>query len=309
MGSGAAFLSYARSDDIHSRGRVRELGERLASEASIQTGEPFEVFIDRQIQWGESWKRRIEESLNSSAFLIPVVSPAFLKSAACREELLTFRVRERALKRDDLILPVLFVDVAHDLDESPFSDVVEVIRSRQWADWRDLRLIPSNAGEFEREVASLATQLTSALRRRSVEPARWRQGAQQRQSLVTEHPVPQNESGVWTRRLRDAVISQLNSDEELRNLIREPLRIHFVALDSGTTFSIEMGEQDKFSSHIEPDFVLRASDEDWHAYCQGSGPIEKHVMTGRIKFRGSLPRLMANRKIMRAIDRAFDQRM
>ena len=76
-----------------------------------QTGQEFTIFQDRDIQWGQNWKRRIEKSLDEEVtFLIPIITPSFFKSKACRDELGRFLERERRLNRDDLILPVYYVD-------------------------------------------------------------------------------------------------------------------------------------------------------------------------------------------------------
>src|SRR5215475_5859856 len=104
-----AFMSYAHADD--KQNRVSRFRERLSEEVEVQTGKTFPIFQDRiDIQWGEDWKDRVKKSLNESVFLIPILTPSFFNSSACREEVELFLQREKALKRKDLILPVYFVD-------------------------------------------------------------------------------------------------------------------------------------------------------------------------------------------------------
>lgn len=106
-----AFMSYVRQDDRHENGQLTQFRERLSGEVQIQTGEAFDIFQDRNdISWGQQWKQRINESLEMAIFLIPVITPAFFKSPACREELENFLQREKKLGRADLILPVHYVD-------------------------------------------------------------------------------------------------------------------------------------------------------------------------------------------------------
>ena len=101
----AAFMSYAHPDDT--RGRLTEFREHLGDEVHIQTGEEFLIFQDRKdLQWGENWKKRIEESLDDATFLIPIITPSFFKSQACRDELERFLDREKKLGRNDLVLPI-----------------------------------------------------------------------------------------------------------------------------------------------------------------------------------------------------------
>lgn len=85
----AAFMSYAQADDV--RRLLTQFRENLSAEVRVQTGEEFPIFQDRKdIHWGEQWKRRIEESLDAVTFLIPIVTPSFFKSTACRSELQQF---------------------------------------------------------------------------------------------------------------------------------------------------------------------------------------------------------------------------
>ena len=108
-----AFLSYAHTDDAHENGKLRLFADRLSGEVRLQCGEEFPTVIDRKdLKWGQEWKTRIEQSLDSVTFLIPIVTPGYLKSEPCREEFLRFLKREKDLKRADLILPVYYVAVS-----------------------------------------------------------------------------------------------------------------------------------------------------------------------------------------------------
>src|SRR5205823_5053044 len=107
----AAFLSYVHADDQHELGRLTQFRQRLEGEVRLHIGRKFEIFQDRKdIRWGENWRRRIEDALDTTTFLIPVVTPGFLTSTACRDELERFLERERRLGRDDLVLPLYYVD-------------------------------------------------------------------------------------------------------------------------------------------------------------------------------------------------------
>jgi hypothetical protein len=104
-----AFFSYAHRDDQN--GRLTKLRERLSTEVSVQTGEEFEIFQDRlSILWGQDWKERIETLLNEVIFLIPVITPRFFNSQSCRDEPRQFLKREKKLGRNDLVLPIYYVD-------------------------------------------------------------------------------------------------------------------------------------------------------------------------------------------------------
>ena len=98
-------MSYAHRDD--QSGQLTELRKYLSDEVSVQTGEDFEIFQDRNaILWGQNWKERIENSLDEVTFLIAIITPSFFTSPYCRKELKRFIDREKKLGRNDLIPPI-----------------------------------------------------------------------------------------------------------------------------------------------------------------------------------------------------------
>lgn len=162
----AAFMSYVHSDDAY--GRVIELRERLSQETQIQTGEEFVIFQDRVgISWGQNWKERIEESIDEVTFLIPIITPSFFNSSACRGELRRFLNREKELDRNDLILPIYYVNspVLNDEERRASDELAQVIASRQYAGWRSLRHEPLTSPEVGSTLAELSSQIGQALLR------------------------------------------------------------------------------------------------------------------------------------------------
>jgi F-box protein 11 len=163
-----AFLSYVREDDQHEGGRLTTFRERLSGEVRIQTGEAFEIFQDRNdIKWGEQWKVRIENTLDAVTLLIPIITPAFFKRPACRDELQRFLQREKRLDRTDLILPVYYIDCPELNDEAKRKQdrLAMAIAERQYMDWRELRFESPTSPEVRKLVAGLARQIVESLER------------------------------------------------------------------------------------------------------------------------------------------------
>lgn len=162
----AAFMSYVHTDDRY--GHLTQFRERLSAEVQVQTGHEFPIFQDRQdILWGQNWKQRIEESLDAVTFLIHIITPSFFNSQPCRKEYERFVDREGKLNRNDLILPVYYVDspLLNDAERRVTDDVAEEIAQRQYADWRDLRFEPFTNPQVSRTLAGLAVQVRDALER------------------------------------------------------------------------------------------------------------------------------------------------
>lgn len=162
----AAFYSYVRSDDRNEGGRITALRERLSAEMEVQLGQDFRVFQDRKhILVGEQWDARIRTALKSTTLLIAVVTPAFLRSEACREEVKLFVDQERHLGRDDLIIPVLYVRTPN-LDDTD-DEIAQIISARQHVDWTEFRLEDLDSSMLRKAVSDLATQIIETLRRSS----------------------------------------------------------------------------------------------------------------------------------------------
>ena len=182
-----AFMSYVRLDDQHEGGRLSQFRERLSGEVRMQTGEAFEIFQDRNdIAWGQQWQERIEGSIDAVTFLIPIVTPAFFQSPACRQEFERFQARAEALQRTDLILPVYYVECPNLDDEARRAEdpLAAAVAAQQYADWRELRFEPLTSPDVGRRFATMARQIAQALQR-SAPGFRGSEGLDRKRAVVS----------------------------------------------------------------------------------------------------------------------------
>jgi TIR domain len=129
------------------------------------TGEPLTLFLDRDaIKWGEDWQKKVDSSLTLVAFFIPVLTPRYFMSPECRRELQFFARKTTQLGLKGLVLPLLYVDVPGLQDDAPADDLVALVRTFQWEDWRELRFSDVSAEAYRRGVARLAARLVDANR-------------------------------------------------------------------------------------------------------------------------------------------------
>jgi hypothetical protein len=164
----AAFISYVRFEDEHNNGRLSDFCRLLSAEIRVQTGEEFYIFQDRKdIGWGENWEHRIDESIDAVTFLIPIITPSYFKSEACRNELARFLEREKKQGRNDLILPIYYVNtpLLNDPEKLATDELAQVIASHQYADWRHLRFEPFSSSQVGKALEQLAIQIRQALER------------------------------------------------------------------------------------------------------------------------------------------------
>lgn len=169
----AAFFSYVRADDEHENHRITRLREKLAGEVRMITGEEFAIFQDNlDTHWGQNWEERLNTTLDGTTFLIIAVTPSYLKRPACRGELERFLQREKELGRNDLILPILYLETPalSDKDLLAADILAQAINSHQYADWRDLRHEPETNPEVSKRIEKMAREIEKAMRR-SATPA------------------------------------------------------------------------------------------------------------------------------------------
>lgn len=157
-----AFVSYAHADEVFVEGAIGRLALRLELALRAYTGRSdLSVFFDRKtIEWGDAWRARIAKGLAESAILIAMVTPTFLESDECRNEIAEFiALRERAR----WLLPIHYIDVA-DL-ETRDDPVSMAIRERQYEDWRELRNVGRTSIKVRNAVEKLAKKIRDQLRR------------------------------------------------------------------------------------------------------------------------------------------------
>jgi parallel beta-helix repeat protein len=158
----AAFMSYVRLDDERDDGKLTQFREKLSAEVHAQTGKKFPIFQDRDdIAWGQNWQQRIDQTLDAVTLLIPIMTPSFFLSLPCRSEVERFLGRERKLGRQDLILPVYYIDapVFSDPRLREADELAETLASRQFADWRHLRFEPFTSSVVLKELERLARRM------------------------------------------------------------------------------------------------------------------------------------------------------
>lgn len=169
-----AFLSYAHADDDFLGGRIAALRDAIQKAVRFETGEPFEVFLDKDakggILLGQDWQDRLDEGLAEARFLIPILSPSYFASAACRDELRKFLELERRAKRKDLLLPILIraFPKPADGDGSDIAWLKRVALQRQYGDWSRHIFQPFDQSDGLGRIVDLAVQIAAAINRAGV---------------------------------------------------------------------------------------------------------------------------------------------
>ena len=124
----------------------------------MQTGFSLILFQDKEsIRAGEQWSTRIQTAIASSQVFVCAITPSFLQSSACREEVGRFLKRESSLGRDDLIVPLLYAPTP-ELDISE-DEIARTLSNRQRFDLTALRFKETGSMYYRSAIADLIVQL------------------------------------------------------------------------------------------------------------------------------------------------------
>jgi uncharacterized membrane protein HdeD (DUF308 family) len=172
------FFSYSREDDADSHGALSALRTRIQGELRGQLGrtaKTFRLWQDKEaIPSGTLWESEITTAVAQSVFFIPIITPTVIASPHCKFELESFLAREAALGRDNLVFPILYIDVPalDDPARRQNDPILSLIAKRQYVDWREVRYLDVNSTEVKRAIAQFCAHIRDAIHRISREERR-----------------------------------------------------------------------------------------------------------------------------------------
>ncbi|HUD85966.1 MAG TPA: SUMF1/EgtB/PvdO family nonheme iron enzyme [Xanthobacteraceae bacterium] len=170
------FFSYSREDDADSHGALSALRTHIQGELRGQLGrtaKTFRLWQDKEaIPSGTLWESEIKNAVAQSVFFIPIITPTVIASPYCRFELESFLAREAELGRDDLVFPILYIDVSALADSVRRQNdpVLSLIAERQYVDWREFRYHDINAMEVRKAAGQFCTHIRDALHKPWLSP-------------------------------------------------------------------------------------------------------------------------------------------
>lgn len=159
----SVFVSYVHADDEYENGAIRAFVERLAATYEFLFGESLEIFLDRDVRWGEAWQARLNAELERTTFLLAIVTPRFLNSRHCREEVMTFSVAVRDLGQPRLVLPLIWREPPALRAAGDDDLLVAALRKAQWEPVDDLRLRDPGSMEYRTKLEALAERLNQTI--------------------------------------------------------------------------------------------------------------------------------------------------
>jgi hypothetical protein len=163
------FWSYARKDDTLAGHKISQLHARIRAELELDYGDQLTLFRDTSdITTGAEWERTITGAIAKSSFMIPVITPTFLKRRWCMREVRLFLEREAELRRRHpeltergMIFPIGYREIRD--SEALDSDIMAVLRTRQWIEIERLRDRDFSDPELSAEIGKLRRDVDKLL--------------------------------------------------------------------------------------------------------------------------------------------------
>lgn len=163
MNKGKAFLSYVQKDDESDKGRIHQFARDVKSEYNLLSSDEIELFFDKDnIQYGDDWKSKIDLNIYDTRYFMPIITPSYFKSSACRDEFNYFYSKAEALGVKDLIIPVYYVTAAEVEDDSSDDELAKKLRTYQWVDLREARLLDSDSSTYRILINRVAERILSS---------------------------------------------------------------------------------------------------------------------------------------------------
>jgi hypothetical protein len=160
------FFTYSREDDEAFQGMLSALRNSIQREPSAQLGRTkrtFRLWQDQvAIAPGKLWESEIKKAIDESVFFIPIVTPRAINSKYCKFEFESFFAREKAIGRNDVIFPILYISVAALENEAKWRDdvILSTIGQRQYVDWRPLRHLDVQTTAVREQIERLCQKMS-----------------------------------------------------------------------------------------------------------------------------------------------------
>ena len=161
----SVFVSYAHIDDAATYSRISQVIKGFANIYQSLTGQTVGVFKDvESIKLGDDWRDRIRLGLSASSIFLAFISPAYLRSMACREELSEFLAFLDTSSSTRLIVPLLFASPDRILKDFANDELWMRLAKLQWLDISSLRFAEPGSREWITAVSKIADRTDEVLR-------------------------------------------------------------------------------------------------------------------------------------------------
>ena len=158
------FVSYARIDNQATYERISKLVDDIANTYQSMTGMTVGVFKDvESIKPGDIWRDRIRAACLIRLIFLAFITPAYLRSVNCREELSEYLAFLTSSSAERLVIPLLYTKRERVEEAFAQDEVVEKLKDRQGPDISNLRYVDPGSAEWIIAVEEIADAIEARL--------------------------------------------------------------------------------------------------------------------------------------------------
>ncbi|MCL2803760.1 MAG: DUF4143 domain-containing protein [Micrococcales bacterium] len=163
------FVSYVHEDDAYLDKAITDFAADLAEAYHFAYGRRLDVFTDLALRWGEDWQKRLDQEVEQTAFFLANVTPRYLGSPQCRDEIVKFDAAATKAGEPRLVLPVFWQPVEGLAAADPQDPVYRLVTTAQYQVATDLPSLQRGSATYRQRTEELAARLhdTIAARERS----------------------------------------------------------------------------------------------------------------------------------------------
>jgi TIR domain len=160
----AVFVSYRHDDDDAAYGRIKKISHDIRRAYKSLSGLEVELFFDTDsISLGDNWRDRIKSGLANATVFLAFISPLYLRSIPCREELQEFMSALSIRGSQKLIIPLLFTPVENISAGFQDDELWKQIASLQYQRVDDLRRADPGSGYWMHIIDRIAERMRQVL--------------------------------------------------------------------------------------------------------------------------------------------------
>lgn len=151
------FFSYASIDWDAESAFIRDLVDKLQLQARANHGNRrFSLEWDRKgVRWADDWAKKLPELIDSTDLFFLLLSPSWIQSDICRQELALFLKREEAQGWSDRVFVIRFreIPLVDPTITNEMRTILDQLETRHFKSWQSLPDADSAARDVEYRVA------------------------------------------------------------------------------------------------------------------------------------------------------------